>query len=254
MTKTVVVTGAGRGLGLAITEKILTEGYRVVAISRTETPALTALLARHEESSFIAYDLADTDGISDLCRTVIKTSGPPGQSTIYGLVNNAAIGNDGVLGTMHKSDIEAVLNVNIQAPILLAKYFSRAMSLSALQGEARQEGMGRIINIGSIIGSTGYAGLSVYGASKAAMEGFSRSLARELGRLGITVNVVAPGYMETDMTSALQGEKLDSVRRRSAMRLFARPSDVADMVAHLLGPGGARITGTVLTVDAGSTA
>ena len=86
------------------------------------------------------------------------------------------------------------------------------------------------------------------------MEGFSRSLSREIGKIGMTVNVVAPGYMETEMTTGLEGDKLDSIRRRSAMKLFARPSDVAETVAFLLGKGGDRITGTVLTVDAGSTA
>ena len=246
MTQTVVVTGAGRGLGLAIAEKMLADGYRVVAVSRSTTPELEAALAAHDDLHFEQFDLSDTEAIDSLCRKIIADSGPAGQNTIYGLVNNAAIGNDGVLGTMHKSDIAAILDINVQAPILLSKYLSRAMMATATKG--------RIINIGSIIGSTGYSGLSVYGASKAAMEGFTRSLSRELGRVGITVNVVAPGYMETDMTSALQGDKLESIRRRSAMRLFARPVDVAETISHLMGPGGERITGTVFTVDAGSTA
>ena len=146
---------------------------------------------------------------------------------------------------MHKSDIEKTLAINVLAPILLAKYFSRAMMMTGTKG--------RIINIGSIIGSTGYSGLSVYGATKAAIDGFSRSLSREVGKRGITVNTIAPGYMETDMTVGLK-EKLDTIKRRSALKEFARVSDVASMVAHVMGPMGERITGTVITVDGGSTA
>jgi 3-oxoacyl-[acyl-carrier protein] reductase len=246
MTQTIVVTGAGRGLGLAITRQLLEDGYSVISVSRTETDDLKKMVEQNDALSFIQFDLAETDKIDTLCRQIIKQCTANGTSTLYGLVNNAAIGNDGVLGTMHKSDIKAVMDINVLAAILMTKYLSRAIMASGTKG--------RIVNIGSIIGSTGYSGLSVYGASKAAMEGFTRSLARELGRMGITVNVVAPGYMETDMTNDLQGSKLDSVRRRSAMRLFARPEDVAGTVAHLISPQGARITGTVVTVDAGSTA
>ena len=246
MTRTVVVTGAGRGLGVAVTKRMLADDFRVVAVSRSRTPEIERLLDTNDNLQFEEFDLADSDGIDGLCRKIIAESGPMDQNTIYGLVNNAAVGNDGVLGTMHKSEIEAILDINVKAPILLTKYLSRAMLATTCKG--------RIINIGSIIGSTGYSGLSVYGASKAALEGFSRSLSRELGRTGITVNVVAPGYMETDMTSSLQAGQLESIRRRSALRLFARPMDVANAVSYLMGPDGERVTGTVLTVDAGSTA
>lgn len=246
MKRTIIVTGAGRGLGLAITELLLSEGFAVTAISRSRSEGISALAQQFDDLTFIEYDLEDIDGIAGLCRQIIADNNDPKNGAIFGLVNNAALGSDGILGTMHLADISQLLDVNVKAPILLAKYFSRAMMASAVKG--------RIINIGSIIGSTGYSGLSVYGASKAAMEGFSRSLARELGRVGITVNVVAPGYMETDMTSALEGGKLESIRRRSAMHTFARPEDVAGMVSYLLSDRADRVTGTVLTVDAGSTA
>ncbi|MDN3683969.1 SDR family NAD(P)-dependent oxidoreductase [Vibrio sinaloensis] len=119
---------------------------------------------------------------------------------IYGLVNNAALGHDGVLATMHESDISSLIRVNIEAPILMTKYVSRSMLLN---------GTGRIVNVGSIIGSTGFNGLSVYGATKSALGGFTKSLARELGKSQITVNTLAPGYMETNMTEGLVGDKLE---------------------------------------------
>ena len=114
-------------------------------------------------------------------------------------------------------------------------------------------GTGRIVNISSIIARTGFNGLSVYATTKAGLEGFTRSLARELGRVRICVNCVAPGFMDTDMTSGLQGEKLESVRRRSPLGLV-QTSDVAGAVAYLLSADAERITGTVLTVDGGSSA
>ena len=114
-------------------------------------------------------------------------------------------------------------------------------------------GGGRVINISSIIASTGFSGLAAYAASKAALEGFTRSLARELGRLHITVNAVAPGYMQTDMTLGLEGSKFQSILRRSPLGRLATPEDVAGAVYYLLSNESAAVTGTVLTVDAGST-
>jgi len=246
--KTVIVTGAGKGLGLDIVKVCLAEGYHVCAISRTFTDDIAALQKSHEETfEFIEYDLQNTDGISVLCKDIIKKSVQNGLPTIYGLVNNAAVGADGVLGTMHETEIQKAIDVNLTAPILMTKYLSRAMLLNADKG--------RIINVGSIIGSTGYSGLSVYGATKSALEGFTRSLAREIGRKGLTANVVAPGYMRTNMTQGLEESgKLESIKRRSALRDFAPTEDVAQMVAYLLGPHAASITGTIFTVDAGSTA
>ena len=146
---------------------------------------------------------------------------------------------------MHDSQIESLISVNLTGTILLTKYAIRSMLL-------RREG--RVINVSSIIASTGFNGLSVYAATKAALNGFTRSLARELGKAGITVNSVAPGYMQTDMTGALQGEKLESIKRRSPLGRLASVEDAAAAVAWLLSADAAAITGTTLTVDAGSTA
>src|SRR6266850_298406 len=141
--------------------------------------------------------------------------------------------------------IERLIRVNTLSPIVLTKYVVRHMMA---------DGGGRIVNVSSIIGFTGYSGLSVYAATKAAMIGFTRSLAREVGRRGVNVNAVAPGFLETDMTRGLEGERREQVARRSALRRLADVDDVADAVEFLLGPKAKSITGTVLTVDAGSTA
>lgn len=239
--RTVVVTGATRGLGLAVAERLVADGFRVVALGRTPSDGFRSLQAEASEEAlhFVLYDLSDLAGIPDLVREVTDRHGP-----IFGLVNNAALGLDGVLATMHATEIDALLQVNVAAAIHLTKYACRSMLVRRA---------GRIVNITSVVARTGFSGLSVYAATKAAMEGFTRSLARELGRVGITVNSVAPGFMDTDMTSSLQGEKLDQVRRRSPLGL-ARVSDAAAAVAFFMSDDAARVTGTVLVVDGGSSA
>lgn len=237
--KLVIVTGASRGLGLAICHLLAANNYQVVAISRASSDALDALCSGNDVTH-IPFDLGNLDSLHELTKSIVKTHGRP-----YALINNAAVGFDGVLATMHNSEINTLLNVNVQAPILLTKYLSRAMLLNCT---------GRIINISSIIANTGFNGLSVYAASKAALEGFTRSLAREVGKAGITVNCVAPGYMQTDMTDSLTGDKLEAVKRRSSLGTLATPEDAAGAVLYLLSDSAKSITGTTITVDAGSTA
>jgi len=137
------------------------------------------------------------------------------------------------------------VRLNTLSPLVLTKYVARSMMA---------DGGGRIVNVASIVSATGYSGLSVYGATKASLVGFTRSLARELGALGITVNAVAPGFVDTDMTQSLGAEERAQVVRRSALRRLAGVEDVAHAVEFLLGDKARNITGTVLTVDAGSTA
>jgi 3-oxoacyl-[acyl-carrier protein] reductase len=243
--RNVVVTGGSRGLGLAISRKLSAAGYGVIAVARKMSDQLSGAMQESRKPGtgsldFVAFDLGDTQGIPKLARTLRQQFGP-----VYGLVNNAALGTDGLLANMKNSQIEELLRVNTLAPIMLSKYLVRSMMA---------DGGGRIVNVTSIIGFTGYSGLSVYGATKASMIGFTRSLAREVGRIGINVNAVAPGFLDTEMTQGLADEQRQQVARRSALHRLVDVDDVADSVEFLLGDKAKSITGTVLTVDAGSTA
>jgi len=243
MPKRVLITGGTRGAGLAVAARLKRDGYDVIATGRKPTAALTKLAADGEGSGtvqFRALELSRHDSFQSFIGDLVKDGGP-----LYGLVNNAAIGLDGVLATMHDSQIAELVNVNVLGTILLTKYAHRSML-------ARREG--RIVNISSIIAHTGFNGLSVYAASKAALQGFTRSLARELGRVNITVNAIAPGYMATDMSAGLDDEKLGSIRRRSPLGRLAETEDVAATVSFLLSAAARNITGACITVDAGSTA
>jgi 3-oxoacyl-[acyl-carrier protein] reductase len=185
-------------------------------------------------------DLSRLEEIPDFVSRVRKEFGE-----IYGLVNNAGVGTAGVLANMHDLQIEELVRVNTVAPILLSKFSLRSMMTA---------GRGRIVNISSIASFTGYSGLSVYAATKASLVGFTHSLAREVGRLGITVNAIAPGFIETTMTAGLGEDDRERITKRSALRRLAEPKDVAEAVKFLMGESGRNITGTVLTIDAGSTA
>ena len=240
----VLVTGGSRGIGLAIARKLVASGYGVVAVARRDSDELRSA-AREPQSGvgrlyFKAFDLSEIEAIPAFVKELRQEFG-----AIYGLVNNAGIGTEGLLATMHNSEIEALIRLNVLSPIILTKYVVRHMMA---------DGAGRIVNISSIIASTGYNGLSVYGASKAATAGFTRSLAREVGKRGITVNAIAPGFIATELTRSLADEGRERIAGRSALRRLPEADDVANLVDYLLGEGGRNITGTVLTVDAGNTA
>jgi len=241
----VIVTGGSRGLGLGIARRLSRSGYGVIAIARRESEPLISAIAEVRGGQggslhFRPFDLADLAGIPALVKGLREEFG-----AIYGLVNNAGLGTSGILATMHDTEIERLVRVNVLSPVLLTKYIVRAMM--AKPG-------GRIVNIASVVSFTGYSGLSVYGATKASIVGFTRSLSREVGQLGINVNAVAPGFVDTDMTHGLGGLQRDQLVRRSALRRLAEVEDIASTVEFLLGDGARNITGTVVTVDAGSTA
>jgi 3-oxoacyl-[acyl-carrier protein] reductase len=243
--RNVVVTGGSRGLGLGIARKLAGEGYRVIAVARNQTDLLTAAMKEADNANlgslhFVPFDLAKTEDIAGFVKTLRRDFGP-----IYGLVNNAGTSYDGTLALMPNSRIEQLIRLNTIAPIVLTKYVVRSMMA---------DGGGRIVNIASITAFTGYSGLSVYAATKASLIGFTRSLAREAGRMGVNVNAVAPGFVDTEMTQGLKEEQRQQIVRRSALRRLTEIDDVAGAVEFLLGSKSKNITGTVLTVDAGSTA
>jgi 3-oxoacyl-[acyl-carrier protein] reductase len=240
--RNVVVTGGSRGIGLAIARRLAVSGYHVIAVARRENEELRSAIREVGEDRlcFRPFDLSEINAIQSFAKGLRDEFG-----AIYGLVNNAGVGTEGLLATMHNSEIEALIRLNVVSPVILTKYVVRHMM---------SDGVGRIVNISSIIGSTGYNGLAVYGATKAAADGFTRSLAREVGKLGITVNAIAPGFIDTELTQSLSGEGRQRIAGRSALRRLPEADDVASMVEYLLGDGGRNITGTVLTVDAGNTA
>jgi 3-oxoacyl-[acyl-carrier protein] reductase len=241
----VVVTGGSRGIGLAIARRLAAAGYNVIAIARRESDELrdaTREIVKQGRGGlkFRAFDLSEIDAIPAFVKSLRDEFG-----AIYGLVNNAGIGTEGLLATMHNSEIEALVRLNVTSPIILTKYIARHMMA---------DGNGRIINMSSIIATTGYNGLSVYGATKAAATGFTRSLAREVGKLGITVNAIAPGFVDTELTQGLSDDARKRIAGRSALRRLPEVDDIARMVEYLLGEGGRNVTGSVLTIDAGNTA
>jgi 3-oxoacyl-[acyl-carrier protein] reductase len=243
--RNVIVTGGSRGLGLGIARKLVSSGFHVTAIARTESEELTAAMYEAQQSDpeslrFVPFDLGQIEGIPELVKKLRRDFGP-----IYGLVNNAGISTDGVLALTPTHDIEQLVRLNTISPMVLTKYVVRLMMA---------DGGGRIVNISSIIAFTGYSGLSVYAATKASLLGFTRSLAREVGRAGVNVNAVAPGFVNTEMTKSMKEEDRQRVERRSALKRLVDVEDVANAVDFLLSDASRNMTGTVMTVDAGNTA
>jgi len=243
--RNVLVTGGSRGIGLGIVRRLTDAGFRAIAVARKESEGLTAAMAQSEARKagslrFVPYDLADIEGIADLVKSVRKEYGP-----IYGLVNNAGASVEGSLAMMSTAQMERLIRLNTLSPIVVTKNVLRSMMA---------DGGGRIVNIASIVASTGYSGLAVYSATKASLIGFTRSLAREVGKMNVTVNAVAPGFVDTDMTQGLKEDQREQIVRRSALRRLVEAADVASAIEFLLSDGAKNITGTVITVDAGNTA
>lgn len=241
----VIVTGGSRGLGLGIARKLAASGYNVVAVARNESRELGAAIDEAHGAAkgalhFVPFDLSVVADIPGLVKNIRASFGP-----IYALVNNAGLGTSGILSTMPDREIERLTTLNVQSPIVLTKYVVRSMMA---------RGNGRIVNVASIVAFTGYSGLSAYSATKASLVGFTHSLAREVGPVGITVNAVAPGFLDTEMTQSMDAVQRERLARRSALRRLAEVDDVANAVEYLLDKKARNITGTVMTVDAGGTA
>ncbi len=241
----VIVTGGSRGLGLAMASQLAAGGYRVIAVARTESEELRAAIgeaaARNRgELHFRALDLSATATIAGFVLALRKEFGH-----IFGLINNAGLGTSGVLAIMRDEQIEKLVRLNTLAPMILSKYVLRSMM---------SQRSGRIVNVASIVATTGYSGLSAYSATKASLIGFTRSLAREVGQLGITVNAIAPGFVDTEMTRELGEGQREKIMRRSALGRLVDAADIAAAADFLLSDKARNVTGITLTVDAGNTA
>jgi 3-oxoacyl-[acyl-carrier protein] reductase len=235
-----VVTGAGRGIGRAIALKYAAEGADVVCVSRTaENSEKTAgeVRALGRKGWALAVDVADAAGVNAAVEKILADAG-----RVDILVNNAGVTRDGLLMRMSDEDWDIVLNTNLKG----AFHFTRALSRSFIKQRS-----GRIINVASIIGLIGNAGQCNYAASKAALIGFTKSVARELASRGITVNAIAPGFIETDMTAGLKDEWKAELLKKIPLNALGQPDDIAHAAVYLAGAGARYVTGQVLTVDGG---
>lgn len=240
MNKTVLITGISKGLGLALSKKLLDTGYNVAGCSRSLTDDISELENKYKDN--FLWVKAEVGNESDEENFVKSASEKFNEKTIYGLINNAGIAKEGILATFPNVDSQDILNVNLLGALRLAR-----LAVVPMLNNYK----GRIINISSIIGSNGYTGLTAYSASKAGMDGFTRSLAREVGRRQITVNSVAPGYMRTDMSSSLDDKKMEQIVRRTPIGRLAEVDDIVPAIIFLLSDEASAITGQTITIDGG---
>lgn len=253
-----LVSGGSRGLGLAIVERLLARGDRVATFSRSGSPALAAIATAHPDRLHVeTLDGSNSAGVTAFVGRVAGRFGG-----IDHCVANAAVAHEGVLATMRDDEIDAMLAVNLKGSIVLVRECVRQM-LAAEKGGGHLRCLPPFPNttprvatpsitlISSVVAARGSAGLAVYAATKAALEGFGRSLARELGPRGIRVNCVAPGFLETDLSASLSAENRSRIARRTALGRLGAPADVVGAVEFLASPAAGFITGQVLTVDGG---
>jgi 3-oxoacyl-[acyl-carrier protein] reductase len=236
--KVALVTGASRGIGKAIALELASRGATVVGTATTEAgaQAVTAMLAPHGGRG-VVLNVTDVPACDALVETLTKQSGG-----LHILVNNAGITRDNLAMRMKDEDWDAVLQTNLSAVFRLSRAVMRGMM------KAR---WGRIINITSVVGSSGNPGQANYAAAKAGVAGMSRALARELGSRGVTVNCVAPGFIETDMTSALDEAQTSALLGQIPLGRLGSAADIAHAVAFLASPNASYITGTTLHVNGG---
>lgn len=239
--KWIVLTGDTGMLGSNIANKILEENdYGVIGVSRSENQTTNDFKTKHKERYFhINYDLSNPEGIKELFKKEIQHLGK-----IYGLVNNSAYAYDDIITNARVEDIEKMFTINVISPMMLTKYAIRSMLLNDIEGS--------IVHISSICAHTGYKGLSMYAATKGAIESFSKTIAREWGERGIRSNCVAPGFMESNMSSTLSGDQKYRIYKRNSLKKETDAASVASTVKFLLSKETKSITGQVIHVDNGT--
>jgi len=241
--RVVIVTGGSRGLGAGIVQAYLDAGERVATCARSRTDEIDKWMDDPDVAGRLIFqevDLSNRDQTTAFVKDVIEAWG-----TVDVLINNAGVARDGILGLSSDDDIDTVIDLNLKGTLHITKLVSRRMLA---------HGSGHIVNISSIVGLSGYRGLAVYSSTKAAMDGITRALARELGSRGIIVNSVAPGYLRTEMSHGLDDEQLGQIVRRTPAGRLGEPADIARVVMFLTAPENDYITGQVIVADGGLTA
>jgi 3-oxoacyl-[acyl-carrier protein] reductase len=237
----ILVSGGSKGLGAAIVRELLAHGHTVATFSRVETDFLREVRSGEHGVRLVwqSLDVADREGMNAFVIDFVKQ-----HRQLDALVNNVAVAVDGPFTLMRPDDVRRLLQVNVEGAIHLAQSCARRMI---------QRRFGCILNISSIVGTRGHSGLAVYSATKAALDGLTRALARELGPLGIRVNSIAPGYIETEMSASLAGNQREQVRRRTPLGRLGKPEDIVGAVEFFLSPAASFISGQTLVIDGGLT-
>lgn len=241
--KHVIVTGGSRGLGLTMIKGLLADGYRVSTCSRSRSDEIAQLLDDKDFGDRVfwqACSIGEEGQADGFIKAAVAAAGEDG---LYGLVNNAGVAQTGILASFPNAESDRILRINLLGAIEAARAASQVL--------LKQNTGGRIVNVSSIIGSRGYNGMSAYSASKAGMDGMTRSLARELGRRQITVNSLAPGYVATDMSSTLTKAQLAQIANRTPLGRLASEEDVLGVLRFMLSDASAMVTGQVILVDGG---
>ena len=252
MPTTSIISGGSRGLGLAVVERLLERGDCVATFSRSGSAALSSLAARHPDRLHVEQiDAADSDAVRAFVSHAAARFG-----RVDHCIANAAVAHEGVVATMRDDEIDAMLGVNLRGSIVLVRECVRQMLVRPCDEASRHASFGTgspsVVMVSSVVASRGSPGLAVYAATKAALEGFARSLARELGPRGIRVNAVAPGFLETDLSASLSEGSRERIVRRTPLGRLGLPEDVVGAIDFLTGARAAFITGQVITIDGGS--
>lgn len=236
----ILLTGVSKGLGLYIAKELLEKGHNVYGLSRTSTEELTALKRVYAKTlNLLHYDLSDCDNIRKKIFKEFLDNIP-----LHAIINNAAIAYDDIITNAKIEFIDQMFKVNVYSPILLTKYAIRNMILKKTAGT--------IIHISSISVHTGYKGLSMYAASKGALEAFSKNTAREWGSLGIRSNCIVSGFMDTEMSSSLSDDQKNRIYNRTSQKKAVNPKSIASTIAFLISDGACSITGQNIFVDSGT--
>lgn len=236
----IIVTGDSGGLGSAVVKCILEDGkFGVIGISRKDNDIVQGLRVKYDNYVHINFDLSDVDSIKELYKNDIKKIG-----NIYGLVNNSAMAYDDIVTNASVGSLESMFKVNVLSPIMLTKYAIRDMILHRIQGS--------IVHVSSVSAHTGYKGLSMYAATKGALEAFSKNVAREWGVKGVRSNCVAPGFMETNISAKLTDEQRGKIYQRTSLKKATSIESTAKTIYYLLKDDSESITGTVINVDNGT--